>query len=394
MRILFLSRWFPYPPNNGSKLRICNLLRGLAQQHEVTLLSFADQTDVGSPIPELQSPCQEVQVVPWKPFNPTSPRAHLGFFSSAPRSVIDTFSLEMAQRIDQTLLAKDYDLVIASQIDMAVYSPYFRRLPALFEELEMGVLYERFARATSPWSRFRSGLTWIKHRHYLISILKNFQVCTVVSSRERKLLSQTVPDYRSIEVIPNCVDLASYGAIHETLQPNTLIFTGAFSYDPNYEAMVWFLKEVYPSIQARVPEVSLTITGHHTDNPLPRVNNVILTGYVDDVRPLVARSWISIVPLHTGGGTRLKILEAMGLRTPVVATPKGAEGLEVQAGQHLLIADTPAVFAQAVICLLKEPALRQQLADNAYQLVREKYDWAVVLPHFLKLVERVAQPNS
>jgi glycosyltransferase involved in cell wall biosynthesis len=154
--------------------------------------------------------------------------------------------------------------------------------------------------------------------------------------------------------------------------------------------MVWFLREVYPHVQAQVTDVRLSITGDHADRPLPPASNVALTGFVDDVRPLIARSWGSVVPLHTGGGTRLKILEAMALGTPVVATPKGAEGLDVQDGEHILIADTPETFAQQVIHLLKKPELRQQLADNAHQLIREKYDWEVVLPRFLDLIERVA----
>jgi glycosyltransferase involved in cell wall biosynthesis len=390
MKILFLSRWFPYPPNNGSKLRIYNLLRGLVQHHEVTLLSFADQPDVDPNISELQLFCQEVQVVPWKLFNPHSRRARLGFLSLKPRSVIDTFSPEMKDRINQILSEKNYDLVIASQIDTAVYSQYFRDLPALFEEIEVGVLYEQFSQAASFKHRLRSGLTWLKHRRHLASLLKNFQVCTVVSERERQYLSQAVNGNTAIEVIPNCVNLTSYSDVQETPQPNTLIFTGAFSYSPNYEAMVWFLHKVYPLIQTQVPDVHLTITGNHQNRTLPPASNVTLTGFVDDVRPLIARSWASVVPLHTGGGTRLKILEAMALGTPVVATSKGAEGLDVQTGKHLLIADTPDAFAQEVIRLLKEPELRRQLADNAYQLVREKYNWEVVIPRFLYLVEQTA----
>lgn len=147
MRILFLSPWYPYPTNNGSKLRIFNLLRGLAQQHEVTLLSFADQPQADQNSPELRSLCSEVQVVPWKPFQPRSWRARLGFFSLTPRSVIDTFSPEMKQRIKQALTERSYDLVIASQAGMAGYGSYFGGLAALFEEVELGVPYESFIRS-------------------------------------------------------------------------------------------------------------------------------------------------------------------------------------------------------------------------------------------------------
>jgi len=389
MRILFLSQWYPYPPNNGSKLRIYNLLRGLARQHEVTLLSFADQPEVEPNAPEIQALCREVQVVPWKPFEAQSWRARLGFFSLTPRSVIDTFSPEMKQRIEQTLAARDYDLVIASELGAAGYGPYFQGLAALFEEVEVGVLYERFAHASSAWSRFRHGLTWAKQRRYLARLLRYFRACTVASEAERQLVSRAAPAYKSIEVIPNCINLADYKDVHETPQPNSLIFTGPFRYFANHDAMTWFLQEVYPRVQAQAPEVSLTITGDHANLPLPPAENVTLTGFVAEVRPLVASAWASLAPMRVGGGTRLKILEAMALGTPVVATSKGAEGLDVQPGEHLLIADTAEAFAAAVLRLLQEPGLRQRLADKAYQVVCEKYDWAATMPRFLGLVERM-----
>ena len=145
-----------------------------------------------------------------------------------------------------------------------------------------------------------------------------------------------------------------------------------------------------PRLQAEIPDVCLTITGDHANLPLPSTENVTLTGFVDDIRPLIASSWISLAPIQVGGGTRLKILEAMALRTPVVATSKGAEGLDATPGEHLLIADTPEAFAATTVRLLREPELRQYLADNAYQLVSQKYDWAAAMPQFLNLVDRVA----
>jgi glycosyltransferase involved in cell wall biosynthesis len=390
MRILFLSRWYPYPPIHGSKLRIYHLLTGLAQKHEITLLSFFEESDVPVNTKALETICREVHVVPWKPFNPGSLRARLGFSSLTPRSVIDTFSVDMKQCIAQILSAEDYDMVVASQIYMAVYGQYFHRLPAIFEEVESGWLYEHFAQAQSPWRRLRHGLTWAKHSRFLAALVKNFKLCTVVSDREYQILSRAVNGYQSIEVVPNCVELKNYLDIQESPQPDRLIFTGSISFMPNYEAMVWFLGEVYPHVQAQVPEVKLTITGDPARRHLPPAKNVTQTGFVNDVRPLIARAWGSLVPIHSGGGTRLKILEAMALGTPVVATSKGAEGLDVQPGQHLLIGDTPESYAREVVRLLKEPELRQYLVNNAAQLIREKYDWAVVMPRFLELVEQVA----
>jgi polysaccharide biosynthesis protein PslH len=390
MRILFLSRWFPWPTNNGSKLRIYNLLRGLAEQHEITLLSFADQSDVKPNVPEIQSICRQVRVIPWKPFTAQSLGTRMGFLRVVPRSVVETFSPAMAQSIEQTLSAQHFDLVIASQVDTAGYAPYFQGLTALYEEVEIGGLYEQYTQAPSLRLRLRHGLTWWKHRYYLAGQLRYFRACTVASERERQLIAAIAPTYKAIEVIPNCINLGEY-VIDCRAERDTMIFTGPFGYKANYEAMVWFLREVYPIIQATIPHLRLTITGDHAGLPLPLATNVTLTGFVQDVRPLIAQSWISLAPLRTGGGTRLKILEAMALGTPVVATTKGAEGLDVKPGEHLLIGDTPEAFAQAVIRLCREPGLHQHLAQKALITVNEKYDWRATMPRFLRLVEQVVR---
>ena len=195
-------------------------------------------------------------------------------------------------------------------------------------------------------------------------------------------------------MIPNCVNIADYDAFKEERKPASLIYTGSFGYGPNYEAMLWFIGDVYPYILAEIPEVQLTITGEHLDKPLPNPNGTKLTGFVPDVRPYIARSLISIAPLQSGGGTRLKILEAMALNTPVVATSKGAEGIDVKNGEHILIADSPQDFAEAVIKLLQAPELGTYIANNAYGLVQDKYDWEKVLPQFMGIVDKAVRNHA
>lgn len=391
MRILFLSSWFPYPADNGSKLRVLNLLKGLSQKHCVTLLSFADETRHGFVPAELRQICEEVQVVPKKSFSPKSLKARLGFFSLTPRSLLDTFSTEMAQLIRRSLVTTHFDLIIASQVMMASYSHLFSGLPAMFEEIEVGVLYEQYSKEESLGRRFRHGLTWAKHRRYLTRLLRRFCAGTVASKQEHQLLiNNKISNNARIEVIPNCVNGAEYEDIETSPRPNTLIFTGSFRYFANYQAMTWFLSEVFPMIRARMPDVRLVITGDHADRPLPPTQNVELTGHVEDVRPYIAGSSISLAPIWTGGGTRLKILEAMAARTPVVSTPKGVEGIDALDGEHILIAESPQAFAEAVIRLFRSPALYQRLVESAHRLVCRNYDWAVVMPRFISLVERVA----
>jgi glycosyltransferase involved in cell wall biosynthesis len=388
MKILFLSAWFPYPPNNGSKLRIYNLLQGLAREHQVTLITFRENeyTDALTMLNDL---CQNVHIVPAKPYNPKSIRSLIGFFSPEPRVLVDRYVPAMAERIHQELDTDKYDLVIASQWYMAAYWRAYCHLPAIFEEAEVGVFHDKRVQASTIFSRLRHELTYLKMKVYYRNLLSFFRACTVVSDVERNLLKKMVPNYQAIDVIPNGVNLVDYTDISEEPQPETLIFTGSFRYSANYEAMLWFLEEVYPEISSVIPGVRLIITGDHAGKPIPQTGNISLTGYVNDVRPLIASSWVSIAPIKKGGGTRLKILEAMALGTPVVSTPKGSEGLNGYRDEHLFIADTPSAFANKVIELLEDSDLRQRISDNAYQFVREKYDWAVVMPRFLNLVDRV-----
>jgi polysaccharide biosynthesis protein PslH len=390
MKILFISRWFPYPPDNGSKLRVHNLLRGLSKEHEITLLSFSDRPEIDKKNSEILKLCKQVSVVPWKAYNPKSRRALWGYFSPQPRSVKDTFSQEMATKIQQILATERYDCVIASQSDAARYRGYFCELPAVFEEIELGVFYESYSQAGRIKDKICHGFTWLKHKNYISSLARNFNACTVVSEEEKCLVSRILPEYQAVKVIPNCINLADYEHILRQPEPGSIVFTGSFRYFANYNAMVWFIKEVLPIIQKKIGDVKVIITGDHANLPLPPTHDVTLTGFVDDIHLLIANSLVSIAPIFQGGGTRLKILEAMALRTPVVATSKGAQGLEVVPGEHLLIADSAVDFAHAIIMIISDTELSQRLADNAYQLVQEKYDWQVVMPSFLSLVQKVS----
>jgi glycosyltransferase involved in cell wall biosynthesis len=392
MRILFISRWFPYPPNNGSKLRIFHLLRGLTADHQVTLLSFYEPGEnIDRNAPELQSLFESVQLVPWSPFVPSSWKARLAFINRKPRSVIDSNSPEMAARVQALADTQAFDLVIASQVGAAEYGRIFRETPSLFEEVELAFFLDEFHQAASWPRRLRAALTLEKQKRYLRRVLNAYNACTVVSEAEKVLLHKTIPGLQDVVVIPNSLELSEYQGVNVQRRPNSIIFTGSFNYAPNYEAMLWFLERVNPRLQADPLSPELVITGDPAGRSLPAAANVRQTGYVDDIKSLVASSSISIAPIFSGGGTRLKILEAMALRTPVVATSKGAEGLDVEHGTHLLIADTPQEFADAVLRLLRDPELRASLSGSAYELLAREYSWDVVGDEFQALINRVSR---
>lgn len=389
MHLLFLSRWFPYPPDNGSKIRIYNLLRGLSRRYEISLISFYKPSEGNPDIKALQSICADVQVVPWKEYRPRSWQSIMALLSSKPRAYVDTYSEEMATLIRKKLSECRCDLVIASQIDTALYAPTFYGVPAIFEEVEVGVPYDQAFQANTTRARMRGRLTWFKHRRYLAALLGYFDACTVVSDREEELLKSHITSTQPVVMIPNCVDLDLYEVVDEAPIPNQIIFIGSLTYQPNYEGIVWFLREVFPLIRQEIPDAHLTITGDHANKPLPQVDGVTRTGMVDNVYSYVASSWLSVVPLRTGGGTRLKILESMALSTPVVTTTKGAEGLDVRDDQHVLVANEPDEFARAVIKLLGDPIYRKRIAKNGISLVREKYNWGIIMEKYGTLVQDI-----
>lgn len=394
MRLLFLSRWFPFPADNGSKLRVINLIKQLSTRHVVHLISFTSEPVDGERWAALRGLCQQVDTVLYQPFRPLSWRALAGFFDARPRSVVDTFSPEMQALVRRAVREYSFDMVIASEIDMAIYALDLPQGARVLEDLELTAIYEHFQQARSLAQRVRAGLTWWKLSSYVQRLLGDIDLCTVVSEAERENVRRVAPAAR-VEVVTNGVDVAGYNGVFGAPQADTLIYSGALTYSANFDAVEYFLREIYPRLLAARPGLKFLITGRLEGVPvqrLPQLPGVTFTGYLDDIRPAIAASWASVVPLRVGGGTRLKILEALALGTPVVATRKGAEGLELVPGRDALIADAPAEFADAILTLLADPDLRARLSRHGRRLVEAQYDWAAIGRRFDGLLESVAGP--
>ncbi|MGE3268779.1 MAG: glycosyltransferase family 4 protein [Chloroflexota bacterium] len=392
MKILFLSRWFPYPPDNGSKLRISNLIRQLAAEHEVFLVSFRPPERIIEPAAEqaAASVCATVDTAPYHGYRSAGIKALLGLLAPRPRSLVAAHSPEFAAQMARRLREHRCDLVVASELDMLPYALAQRDAPILLDDLELGVYRDGLSQNRSVPARLRAWLTWFKLGNYLRRELPRVAACTVVSEQERETVRMIAPAYSRVSVVPNAVDVASYAGCHAEPQPNTLIFSGALSYRANYDGLRWFLAEVFPRVQRAVPDVRLRVTGSTQSIDLaglPASSAVEYTGYVDDIRPVVAESWVAVVPLLHGSGTRLKILEAMALGTPVVSTSKGAEGLAATPGDDIILHDDPDGFARGVVDLLRSSELRRRLAEGGRRLVQDRYDWQVVGAHVRALAQ-------
>jgi glycosyltransferase involved in cell wall biosynthesis len=399
VHIVFLSRWQPVPADNGSKLRIYNLLQQLGRRHDVTLLTFADPAERldDASRERLARCCRAVRVFPYAPFQPTSRRALTGLFSSQPRYLLDTHSEALAAALDETLARETVDLIVASQLAMVPYAVERRAWPCVLEELELTVFNDAARRPLRDISAARARLTWLKLAGYLRQTLPKFDACTVVSDAERTYVGNVAPSCSNVHVVPNAVDGRTYDDRFAAPEPDSLVFAGALTYDANFDGARWFLQSVYPRVLEQVPAARFRITGK-TDgvnlSALPMRAGCETTGYVADVRPIIAQSRVSVVPLRMGGGTRLKILESMALGTPVVSTAKGAEGLDVTHGDNILIANDPAEFAEYVRATIRDPELRARLSASGRELVRSRYDWSVVGPKFCDIVERAAASRT
>jgi glycosyltransferase involved in cell wall biosynthesis len=399
VKLLVLSTWFPCPPDNGSKLRAFYLLRAMECSHQVTLVAFRpahDSTNGLFPAPTLGG--IRVYPVPADPYRYVNVPRVLKFTSPIP--VVFYPNGLMQQTVAQIAGLCQWDAVVAFQTPAALYALRLPGVPSVLD-VDTALSYNMYARYTSQNSslaRLRTWVSWQKAHQYETCLFRKFQACTVVSPTELDHVAAMVSAANCrVEVVPNGVDCQHNRPGLVQLVPNTLVFNGSLTYSANYEAMRFFLAEIYPLIRHQVPGVAVTITGSISDVNLPGLRldeNVRFSGYVEDVRPLVAGAWACVVPICQGGGTRLKILEAMALGTPVVATSKGAEGLDVVDGEHILLADDPGSFASRALQLLNDPELRQRLAANARRLVEQRYDWAQIGQQFVALVEQVASHHK
>lgn len=391
MKVLFLSRWYPFPADNGSRMRVYHLIRQLASRHDVSLISFTSDEVSDNRLRAMQALCANVQTAMYQPFQPGRIKALLAFLSKRPRSVIDTHSVEMERLVEDEVTRFRPQVVIASQIDMLAYA---HALPArrVLEEIEVSTVYDALWGERDPLKRLRVRLTWAKLTAYLRAMMQDYNGGTVVSREEYRRVMAASATRIPVAIVPNGIDAEACATVNEQPQADTLIYSGSLTYRANFDAVNYFLREIFPLILAKRPYVKLFITGKVDGAPLdalPSHTNVVFTGYLDDVRALIAKTWVSVVPLRIGGGTRLKILEALALGTPVVSTRKGAEGLELTPGQDILVADAPHEFAAAVLSVLQDATLRERLRSNGREVVAAKYDWSIIGRQFCGFVEEV-----
>lgn len=381
MKLLVVSQWFPYPPVNGAKKRVYHIIRGLGERHDIHLLSFTHGADDVRQINEIGKFCREVMLAPGVEYRPKLSNGLRAIFSARPRSSIATWSSTMAELIREQVKQYEFDAAISFTTMTAEYLVDLP-LPTILDDDNVDSAYFRrlVKLADDPLTKFRRKLTWVKLARHERRLVARFDATVAVSEEDRQELARLVTEAERegvLHVVPNGVDLGLMDYQASEVDFKTVVSTGALSYYANLAAAVFFCGEILPRLRAEIPDTRFLVTGGHDGVDIGSLTaaGATLTGFVNDIRPIVAGSAALVVPLRIGGGTRLKILEAMALGTPVVCTSLGGAGLGLKHEETTLIADDPAEFAQCTLRLMKDPVLRDRLAANGRRHVAANFGW-------------------
>lgn len=398
MKIFFLSYWFPYPPDNGSRIRVFNFIKELSTKHEVHLFSLLQSDSDPKNVDTLEKYCRVVSLHP-TPGPRKSLAASLWLFARRPRSIVTRFDPELYEKVQRAIRDIQPDVIIVSMVDVAEYITFGKmNIPCVLidHNCEFGVIQRMADFASSVPSRLRFEMTWRKYAAWEAGILKQFDRVVMPNEEDRQKMQQFSPSVKNISVIPNAADTDYYNPALWSPEPRVLVYNGALTYGPNFDAVLYYKEKIYPNLMKVYPDIQLLVTGRYDGINVDRLTDcpgIKLTGYVEDIRDVLYRSSACIIPLRRGGGMRLKIPEAMAAGVPVVSTSMGAEGLECAHEKHLLIADTAADFMTAICRVLEDKALIETLRQNARQLVETKYSWKRSAGLFVELVESVT-PNG
>lgn len=381
MKILLLTQVLPYPPDSGPKVKTFNVIQYLARHHEVTLISFTrgDQTAEAE---HLRAFCKQVYCVPIERTLIADGLALLRSLATGqPWMIARDDRAAFRKMVRMACERENFDVVHADQLNMAQFArdvPGARRVVDTHNALWL--LYKRLAE-TMPSGPKR----WLLERDWRLLKTYEGQVCRkadavlAVSGEDMAALVEAGADPRKITVIPITVDCDELRPVRPAENAEHILHIGTMYWPPNIDGILWFIREVYPLIRQERPEVVFDVVGARPPEEIRALggpgSGVNVTGYVDDPLPYLQQAGVMVVPLRAGGGMRVKILNAMAQAMPIVSTTIGCEGIAVEDGCHLLVADQPRDFAGAVLKLLGDPALARQLGRNGRERVLERYDY-------------------
>jgi polysaccharide biosynthesis protein PslH len=408
MRILWVKADKLLPVQNGGNIRTYHVLRYLSERHQLTFYSYYG----GAPDPGYERELQRqlpgaVAVCTGKRELSGIARgldylSHLG--AHAPYAVSRFAGARVQKQLQTWFREQRYDVAVCDFLDAAINFPGRLNIPSvLFQHNVESEIWRRHAdTAGNPVKKMLYRMEFRKMLRYERAAVRKFQHVIAVSENDRALMTKWVDGDR-VTVVPTGVDLAQYRPAPNPLDTSAplVTFVGAMDWEPNVDGVEYFCAEVWPAIKAEVPQARLRIVGRNPDrrvqkwasNSINNDNSIEVTGRVPSVVEHLRQSAVIIVPLRIGGGTRLKIYEAMATGKAVVSTTIGAEGLDVHHGHDIMLADDPRSFAQAVIMLLRDPELRRRY-ENAAAETAARYDWPAIGERFSEVLQSAVEKKS
>jgi sugar transferase (PEP-CTERM/EpsH1 system associated) len=401
LRILAVAARPFYPADSGGRIRSSQIFERLARMHHVTMLCFTTPEDRPEQVERMRACCSTLETIAWHETPKRSPRFYAELaaclLSPLPYTVWKYRSDAMQRRIHTRLTSSGYDLLLCDFLQPSVNCIDETFTPKiLFQHNVEAVIRQRQVRHVSnPVTRAYVQLEARKLRRFEQRAAEVFDRCIMVSDDDCQTMEAQY-GVTSTTAVPTGVDIDYFTPGQEGAAPE-IVFVGSMDWLANQDAVAYFLAEILPRIRRQVP-ATFSIVGRNPPEAMrrqaARVPDVHVTGTVEDVRPYVARAQLYVVPLRIGGGTRIKIFEAMAMKKAILSTSIGAEGLPVTHGEDLLIADQPEVFAEQAIRLLREPALRQRLGDAARTLVASRFTWDAAAARFADVCSDVVRQRN
>lgn len=380
MKVMMLTQVLPYPPDSGPKVKTYNVIKYLARQHRVTLVSFV-RGDQSEDVRVLERHCHAVYTIPMER-GMVRDAWFLGrsLLAKQPWMMLRDERKGMRDLVVRLAAEESFDVAHADQLNMAQYAALVQGAFRVFDAHNaLWVLYKRVWETSSGPRKWLLGRDWRLLKSYEGRIVREFDAVLAVSEEDKVSLQEAAGDPVSTTVIPIAVDTDEVKMMERVPEPNRILHVGTMYWPPNVDAINWFVRESYPLIRQERPDVVLDIVGARPPAELLALSErglgIHVTGYVEDLTPYQQRAALLIVPLLAGSGMRVKILNALAEGIPVVSTTLGCEGIEVTPGRDVLIGDTPEALAHEALRVLNDPALGRRLAANGRWLAEEKYDY-------------------
>lgn len=379
MKILMITPYLPFPLVSGGQIRTYNLLKNLSSKHKITLVSFIREPREKQYLKDLKPYCENILVYQrrkaWSPIN-----IILSAISPYPFLVSIYLSLSLRQDINDLLEKENFDLIHAETFYVMPNIPQTNVPIFLVEQVIEYLVYQRYVEGLPSWSIFLKPLLkfdvakikrWEKHYWTKAKRL------AAMSQDDKDFIEEINPNLK-VDVVANGVDIEYFANIkkRKTKQP-TILFVGNFKWLPNRDAAQFLVKDIWPQIKSQIKDAKLWIVGRNPTQDLKsyQSEDINIDEGVDDIRTAYGASDVLVAPIRNGRGTKYKILEAMATKTPIVGTPLATEGIDIVAGKQAYVASSAKSLADKTVLLLRNPKKSKDLAENAYKLVSQEYNW-------------------